>query len=66
MRSSQQPYTFQPKNGAPSMRGKILTRMTNKLRESVSLNGVDEDNNGFSSRRISEKTLEFCPQSSRL
>ena len=37
MRASQ-PYTFIPKNGAPSVKGKILTRVSHKMRESVSHN----------------------------
>ena len=32
-----QPYHFVPKNGAPSMKGKMMTRMSTKIRESCSL-----------------------------
>ncbi len=34
MRASQ-PYAFMPKNGAPSMKGKMITRASNKMRDSM-------------------------------
>lgn len=32
-----QPYCFIPKNGAPSMKGKMVTRMSTRMRDSTSL-----------------------------
>ena len=47
-----QPYSFMPKNGAPSVKGKVISRISTKLRDSVSLSRESSMGNKM-------KTLDF-------